>query len=124
MKKQAFTMIELIFVIVILGILVAIALPKFSGIKEEADISKAKADLATIRSILINDRQKNILIGTSTWMSKTDFDAIMSDYSDWKKDASAKYSVAGCTFLYDDSSGKFATNDESKLKDVCNKIEF
>ena len=37
--RKAFTVLELIFVIVILGILAAIALPRFSSSKDEAEIS-------------------------------------------------------------------------------------
>ena len=38
--KKAFTMIELIFVIVILGILAAVAIPKFSATRDDAIITK------------------------------------------------------------------------------------
>ncbi len=38
--KKAFTMVELIFVIVILGILAAVAVPKMGSSKTKADISK------------------------------------------------------------------------------------
>ena len=40
MRKDAFTMIELIFVIVILGILAAVAMPKLSATRSDAEISK------------------------------------------------------------------------------------
>ncbi len=40
MKKSAFTMIELIFVIVILGILAAVAIPKFTATRDAAVASK------------------------------------------------------------------------------------
>ena len=43
MKRAGFTMIELIFVIVILGILSAVALPKFIGVSEQAEAGKCKA---------------------------------------------------------------------------------
>lgn len=49
--KKAFTILELVFVIIILGILAAIALPKFSSSKDEAEISKSLNNLR----ILIND---------------------------------------------------------------------
>ena len=46
-KRNAFTMIELIFVIVILGILTAVALPKLSGTRDDAFTSTILADLTT-----------------------------------------------------------------------------
>lgn len=49
--RKAFTILELVFVIVILGILAAIALPKMSSSKDEAEISKSLNNLKT----LIND---------------------------------------------------------------------
>ena len=48
MKRAGFTMIELIFVIVILGILSAVALPKFIGVSEQAEAGKCKAFYGTL----------------------------------------------------------------------------
>jgi len=48
MKRSGFTMIELIFVIVILGILSAVALPKFIGVSEQAEAGKCKAFIGTM----------------------------------------------------------------------------
>ncbi|WP_428738333.1 type II secretion system protein [Sulfurimonas sp.] len=48
MKRAGFTMIELIFVIVILGILSAVALPKFVGVSEQANVGKGKAFIGTL----------------------------------------------------------------------------
>jgi len=48
MKRAGFTMIELIFVIVILGILSAVALPKFIGVSEQAEAGKCKAFIGTM----------------------------------------------------------------------------
>ena len=45
--KKAFTMIELIFVIVIIGILSAIVIPKLSVTRDDAENTKACANIAT-----------------------------------------------------------------------------
>lgn len=44
--KKAFTMVELIFVIVIIGILVAIAIPTLMATRDDAEIAKAVTNLA------------------------------------------------------------------------------
>ena len=46
--KKGFTMIELIFVIVILGILASVAIPRLAGTREDAEISAAVANLRTL----------------------------------------------------------------------------
>lgn len=62
-NRKAFTMLELIFVIVVIGILSAIAIPKFAANRSDAEIAKAKAETASIRSAVATQRQKLILRG-------------------------------------------------------------
>ena len=67
--KKAFTMIELIFVIVVMGILAAVAIPKFSSTRVDAQIAKGRSDIASIRSSIVSERQSRLIKGDSDWIS-------------------------------------------------------
>jgi general secretion pathway protein G len=62
-NRTAYTMIELVFVIVVIGILSAIAIPKFAVTRNDAIISKGRATVAALRSAIAMERQKKILSG-------------------------------------------------------------
>lgn len=71
-KRAAFTLVELIFVIVVLGILAAVALPKMGGTMEQAKIAKAQGDVAAIRAAIASARQKMLVTGTNAYPSRLD----------------------------------------------------
>jgi prepilin-type N-terminal cleavage/methylation domain-containing protein len=49
--KTGFTLIELLIVVVIIGILAAIAIPKFASTKQKAYVTSMKADLRNLVTI-------------------------------------------------------------------------
>lgn len=132
-SSKAFTIIELIFVIVVLGILAGIALPKFGTTREMADMAKGRADVATIRTAIVNERQTRIIQGDASYIAKlssSDTTLFTGDTSvtpnrillmygikagigsgDWAKTSDTVYTFKvgsiTTTFTYDPNNGTF-----------------
>jgi len=69
MNRKGFTLIELLIVVVIIGILAAIAIPKFASTKQKAYLASMKSDLrnlTTAQEAYFADSLKYIITGTAT----------------------------------------------------------
>ncbi len=53
MKRSGFTMIELVFVIVILGILASVAIPKLAATRDDANISALATSINTGMNVIV-----------------------------------------------------------------------
>lgn len=134
--KKAFTLIELVFVIVILGILATVAIPKLIVTRDDAEIAKAKSQIAAVRSGIQLKRNEMILSGTQGYPTNLEdgaccFGGILSTRIEerkddnsygWKKDIDGTYTIntnkEQVKFTYSDSDGSFkcegATSDADK----------
>ena len=133
--KNAFTMVELVFVIIVIGILSVVAVPKLAPIVGSAKDTKAATTLSSVRSALSTERQKRILrgkfkpltdLGDDTYAFKT--------FKDADGDTGVKvleYPIKSCSyggcwerisgpkFKYHFSSSKAATFELDNNRLVC-----
>ncbi len=129
--KKAFTMLELVMVIVLLGILAGIAFPRLVATRDDAVIVKGRNEVSTIRSAIISQRSQNILAGQGVeYIDDTNlssgttgdgqklFDGVLPNpiYSKsasghWTKDSSGSYiyqiGSIQVRFSYHDANGTF-----------------
>ena len=71
MKKRGFTLIELVMVIVILGILAAMVLPRFIDLTSKARESAAKGSLGAVRAAIAITYASNAAYSAATLIPTT-----------------------------------------------------
>jgi len=139
-SKKAFTMVELIFVIAILGILSAVAIPRFAATRDDAIIANGIATIASVRAGIITERQARLIKGDPKWITKANLDGGSGDYfggvmmygvnssttDGWSGTAgsgSYTYTVGSTStiFSYDDDTGKFTCTSGAGKCDILSK---
>ena len=114
--KKGFTLIELLIVVVIIGILAAIAIPKFANTKEKAYVASMKSDLrnlVTAQEAYFSDN--NSTYAASTTAMGTNFQASSgvtvtinsATNTGWTASASQNSTTKTCTL----SLGGGSTNE-------------
>ena len=68
--RKGFTMIELIFVIVILGVLASVAIPRLAATRDDAEVAKAATNLTTAVSDI-----------TAYYTAKGNFSGVSRDFT-------------------------------------------
>jgi len=104
LNHTAFTMIEVVFVIVILGILAGVAIPKLAATRSDAEITKGRADVASIRSAIVTERQSRLIKGISSFIPK----------------GAATYTAGGDTYNQMDKGGLFGGILSYPIANVAN----
>lgn len=78
MKRNGFTMVELIFVIIIIGVLSVAAIPKFGDIKDRAKVATEYGALSGLDDVIAANME----------MQKDDYNNILVDWHNLGADAS------------------------------------
>jgi len=89
-SRKAFTMVELVFVIVVIGILAAVAVPKLVATTSDAEVLRARTTVAALRTAISTARQQRVLSGNFTQLTGTEAVALL-EYGltpDWVLSAS------------------------------------
>ena len=136
--RRAYTLLELIFIVVILGILSAVAIPRLFVSRSDATISNAKTQLAATRSGISLKYNDNLLQAKPEFPKKLDnanpnklFENVINipikdngDKNGWHRAGDDKYTFMldgkVANFKYDKTTGDFSCNDQNE---ICKSLQ-
>jgi MSHA pilin protein MshA len=115
--QGGFTLIEIVMVIVLLGVLAAIAIPKYVDLKKDAQNATADGIVASMSSGAAIGYAKSAVSGTATYPTITDLDNSylnVKNVQSWAHDDTAftadiKGLVYSFTYLQSDGSATRST---------------
>jgi len=115
--KEAFSLIELIFVIAVLGIIATFAVPKLLDTRSSAVVTTIKQDIATITTSIQSQYMLNNTINKIT-------DSVTINEKNWTiEDKKLQYNVENSTCVTIEVSGNDLTvKIDEKSSDICQKL--
>lgn len=108
MRQKGFATLEVILMVVVIGILASIAVPRFTSVTTAANTAKIQADLSTIdTAIAIYQMEVGNLSGTPTLETLKDY---LQDYNNIKPPTGSANLSDGSTYTIPDNPSYAITN--------------
>ena len=106
-KKNGFTLIELIMVMIILGIMAAVAIPRYLETIEKSEVASEDAIVNNIMVALENFAQNKMLTEGRRYWPDNPFDALVTKPQTYSLDGTPADEDNEWTFVVDASDGQF-----------------
>lgn len=142
MRRSAFTLVELLIVVIILGILAAVVIPQFSDASTDARVSSLMTNLQTIRGqidlykLQHNGNYPTIANFAAQMTSKTDADGTVNPTGKYGpylqriptnpftvggtgNDVTSTAAAANKAWYYNETTGEFKANDGGTTNGVA-----